>query len=134
MAQTPRFTTGYFGGPSNPSISDVYLALKSIINILSRPTWLDPTTGRLNINTVTTVSALGSGTTGPMKAEDVAAATGDQGIPAYVVRQDIPVAGAGASASGDYIPMIADNFGRLQVIDPGLERIEWSTCIRTQIV
>lgn len=44
-------------------INDVHLALKQIINILSRPTWMDPTTGRVNINSITTLPTLGTVTT-----------------------------------------------------------------------
>ena len=62
------------------------------------------------VTTVSTVSALGISTTGPQKAEDVAAAGGDMGIAAMHVRLDTPVANAGVSNDGDYTTPILDNF------------------------
>lgn len=63
------------------------------------------------VTTVTTVSALGAGTTGPMKAEDVASAAGDQGIAAMAIRRDTPVADDNTSADGDYTFLKLDNYG-----------------------
>jgi hypothetical protein len=64
------------------------------------------------VTTVSTVTALGAGTTGPMKAEDVAHNTGDQGFPAWGVRQDTP--NATAAASGDYHYLATDLVGGLR--------------------
>lgn len=71
--------------------------------------------GTWNIGTVTTVStvtALGAGTTGPMKAEDVAHATGDQGFPAWGVSQTTPNAAYGAT--GDYTPISVTTTGAVR--------------------
>ena len=54
------------------------------------------------ISSIGTVSALGIGTVGPMKAEDVAHATGDMGIPAWGVRN--ASLATLSSADLDYIP------------------------------
>lgn len=67
------------------------------------------------VTTVSTVSALGASTTGPMKAEDAASATGDQGVAAMVRRKDTPVAAAQVNADEDYLTPITDNFGALWV-------------------
>lgn len=67
------------------------------------------------------VSSLSAGTTGPMKAEDVASATGDQGFPAYAIRRDTPVANANVSADGDYLPLVADNLGKAWTADNQVE-------------
>ena len=64
------------------------------------------------ITTVSTVTALGAGTTGPMKAEDVAHSTGDQGFPAWGVRQDTP--NATAAASNDYHYLATDMVGGIR--------------------
>lgn len=66
-----------------------------------------------NVTTVATVSALGTGTTGPMKAEDVAHATGDMGIPAWGVRNDN--LGTTYGADQDYGPIATDLNGRVMV-------------------
>jgi hypothetical protein len=58
------------------------------------------------------INSFGAGTTGPMKAEDAAHASGDQGIPAWQIRRDTPVTNANASADADYIPIAADNLGK----------------------
>lgn len=65
--------------------------------------------------TITTVSALGVGTTGPQKAEDVAHSSGDMGILAMASRLDTPVANAGVSNDGDYTGLVLDNFRKLWV-------------------
>lgn len=65
------------------------------------------------ITTVSTVTALGAGTTGPMKAEDVAHATGDQGFPAWGVSNEANTARA---ADGDYIPLATDTEGNVRVV------------------
>lgn len=62
---------------------------------------------------IATVNALGTGTTGPMKAEDVAHATGDMGIPAWGVRNDNAATTYGADQ--DYIPITTDLKGRTSV-------------------
>lgn len=62
------------------------------------------------ITTVSTVTAMGTGTTGPMKAEDVAHATGDQGFPAWGVRNDNGATTYGADQ--DYYPLAVDASGR----------------------
>jgi hypothetical protein len=64
------------------------------------------------ITTVSTVSALGVSTTGPMKAEDVAHATGDMGIPAWAVAQTTPNAAYGAT--GDYTPISVTTTGAVR--------------------
>jgi hypothetical protein len=64
------------------------------------------------VTTVGTVSALGISTTGPMKAEDVAHATGDMGIPAWGVRTDNP--NATAAATGDYHYLSTDMVGGIR--------------------
>lgn len=58
------------------------------------------------------VSALSAGTTGPMKAEDAAHASADQGFPAWAIRRDTPVVNANVSADGDYTPILGDNLGK----------------------
>jgi len=65
--------------------------------------------------TITTVSALGTGTTGPQKAEDVASAGGDMGVAIMAARLDTPVANAGVSNDGDYTTPILDNFRKLWI-------------------
>lgn len=62
------------------------------------------------VTTVSTVSALGVGNTGPQKAEDVASAGGDMGIAVMMPRLDTPVANAGVSNDGDYTTPVLDNF------------------------
>ena len=62
------------------------------------------------ITTVSTVSALGTGTTGPQKAEDVASADGDAGIAAMAVRKATPANTSGLD--GDY-EMLQISAGRL---------------------
>ena len=52
------------------------------------------------LTTVSTVSALGTSTTGPQKAEDVASANGDAGIAIMAVRKDTPANTSGTD--GDY--------------------------------
>ncbi len=54
--------------------------------------------------------------TGLSKAEDVAHTSGDEGIPALVVRKDTPVA---LGADGDYSLLQTDANGRLHVITTG---------------
>lgn len=67
------------------------------------------------ITTVSTVSALGTGTTGPQKAEDVASSGGDMGVAVMAARLDTPVANAGVSNDGDYTTPILDNFRKIWV-------------------
>lgn len=64
MAYQPaqQFTTD---SPQPATINDVYLALKLIANLLSRPIWLEPSTARLKttveggtLPTVTTVTTV----------------------------------------------------------------------------
>lgn len=74
-----------------------------------------PTNGTGVIATVSTVSALGTGTTGPQKAEDVASAGGDMGVAIMAARLDTPVANAGVSNDGDYTTPILDNYRKLWV-------------------
>lgn len=74
-----------------------------------------PTNGTGVIATVSTVSALGTGTTGPQKAEDVASAGGDMGVAVMAARLDTPVANAGVSNDGDYTTPILDNYRKLWV-------------------
>lgn len=72
-----------------------------------------PTNGTGVIATVSTVSALGTGTTGPMKAEDVAHNTGDMGIPAWAVSNEANTARA---ADGDYLPIASDTEGNIRIV------------------
>lgn len=73
-------------------------------------------TGQLStVTTVSTVSALGTGTTGPQKAEDVASAAGDMGIAIMAARLDTPIANASVSNDGDYTTPILDNFRKVWV-------------------
>lgn len=65
------------------------------------------------ITTVSTVTALGAGTTGPMKAEDVAHATGDQGFPSWGVANE---AQTSLAADGDYIGQATDVKGNSLVV------------------
>lgn len=65
------------------------------------------------ITTVSTVTALGAGTTGPMKAEDVAHSTGDQGFPAWAVANEANTARA---ADSDYLPIATDTEGNVRVV------------------
>ncbi len=75
-------------------------------------------TGTLaTITTVSTVSAFGNSTTGPMKAEDVASAGGDQGVAIMVRRKDALVANAQVSNDEDYLTPITNNFGAVYVQD-----------------
>jgi len=71
----------------------------------------NPASGTIDtVTTVSTVSALGVGTTGPMKAEDIASANGDMGIPAMARRTATPADTSGADL--DYEMLQMDN-GRL---------------------
>lgn len=65
------------------------------------------------VTTVSTVTALGAGTTGPMKAEDVAHVSGDQGFPAWSVANEAQTA---LAADGDYIAHAADTKGNSLVV------------------
>lgn len=65
------------------------------------------------VTTVSTLTALGTGTTGPMKAEDAAHATGDQGFPAWAVANEGNTARA---ADNDYLPIAADTEGNVRVV------------------
>lgn len=65
--------------------------------------------------TIDTVTAFGVSTAGPMKAEDVASAGGDMGIPAYAVRDDALAANGGVGTDGDYLPLRTNNDGALWV-------------------
>jgi len=38
-------------------IKDINVALKSILNAIMRPIWLDPATGKINVNTVASITA-----------------------------------------------------------------------------
>ena len=67
------------------------------------------------VTTVSTVTALGAGTTGPMKAEDVAHATGDQGFPAWGVRNDT-TSQTTFGADLDYCPMAVDLKGNSMTV------------------
>lgn len=64
------------------------------------------------VTTVSTVSALGNSTTGPQKAEDVASADADVGIPAMAIRKATPANTSGTD--GDY-EMLQLSGGRLWV-------------------
>lgn len=66
--------------------------------------------------TIATVSAFGTGTTGPMKAEDAGSNTGDQGIAMMVRRKDVPVANAQVSTDEDYLTPIVSNEGALWMV------------------
>ena len=70
--------------------------------------------GVTTVTTVSTVTAMGAGTTGPMKAEDAAHATGDQGFAVWTVRQDTL---ATTAANGDYVPFSSDSIGALYTRD-----------------
>ena len=65
------------------------------------------------ITTVSTVSALGVGTTGPQKAEDVAHATGDMGIACLGTANEANTARA---ADNDYIPIALDTEGNVRMV------------------
>lgn len=74
--------------------------------------------GSLTLGTVTTVgtvSALGVGTTGPQKAEDVASAAGDMGIAVMAVRDD--TLDARSTTEGDYEFFHTNANGALWVLD-----------------
>jgi hypothetical protein len=45
-------------GDLKTTLSDVAVSLKAILNALVRPMWIDPTSGRLNINNVTLVTTV----------------------------------------------------------------------------
>jgi hypothetical protein len=49
---TTNINDGSLANPINTSeqLADIYLALKEMINILARPTWLDPNNGALRVN------------------------------------------------------------------------------------
>lgn len=66
------------------------------------------------VTTVSTVTAMGVGTTGPMKAEDVAHASGDMGFPAWSVRNDNLA--TTYAADQDYQPFATDKNGRTMVV------------------
>lgn len=65
------------------------------------------------VTTVSTVSAFGVSTTGPMKAEDVASANGDMGIAVWAIRDDTLDARSGTE--GDYEPFHTNANGALWV-------------------
>ena len=65
------------------------------------------------ITTVSTVSALGIGTTGPQKAEDVAHVTGDMGIAVWSVSNEANTAFA---VDGDYVPQATDTEGNTRIV------------------
>lgn len=67
------------------------------------------------------VGGMGVSTSGPQKLEDVASVGGDAGIAVYGIRQDTPVANANVNASGDYLPLITDNFGKLWTASEGIK-------------
>lgn len=102
----PAFGSGARGA----TVQRVTIATDDVVPASQSGTWNVGT-----VTTVTTVSALGAGTTGPMKAEDVASAAGDQGIAIMAARLDTPVANAGVSNDGDYTTPILDNFRKLWV-------------------
>jgi hypothetical protein len=64
--------------------------------------------------TITTVSALGVGTTGPQKAEDVAHSSGDMGIAVWGVRNDANT--ARSDSDGDYTPISTDSEGSVRTL------------------
>lgn len=64
------------------------------------------------INSCRVDVTLGSGSTGPNKAEDTAHSTGDVGVMALAVRDDCP---ASTGAANDYVPLLVDSVGRLHV-------------------
>jgi hypothetical protein len=72
-----------------------------------------PNNGTGVIATVSTVTAMGTGTTGPMKAEDVAHATGDQGFAVWAVSNEANTARA---ADGDYLPIASDTEGNVRIV------------------
>ncbi len=41
----------------NNRLTDIFLALKAIFNAIVRPLWVDPTTGKINVNTVASITA-----------------------------------------------------------------------------
>lgn len=71
--------------------------------------------GTGTLATISTVTAFGIGTSGPMKAEDSASGNGDQLVGMAVRRKDTPVANAQVTSDEDYLTPITDNFGKLWV-------------------
>lgn len=69
--------------------------------------------GTVAVSSITTSVTPGTAAANLGKAEDAAHASGDTGVMALGIRRDTPVAGANASADGDYIPIAADNLGKL---------------------
>jgi hypothetical protein len=86
------------------TITDIYAALKSILNVLSRPIWTDPTTGKVNINTIGTLSTLSALTTAAdvTRVNNVGSATTNQQSTLYVQLY-------------------------------GQERLNWANCVRARI-
>jgi hypothetical protein len=68
----------------------------------------------------------GSGPTHLGKAEDVAAADADVGVPAYLVRRDAPAANA---ADGDYMPSIGDAAGATWIRERKPDTVPLGTAI-----
>ncbi len=75
-----------------------------------------------------------TGTSGIAKAEDAAAAAGDIGVPAMTLRQDVQLVGNNVSATNDYMPLIADIWGRLWIADTNIQmRSHWNGIVRGKI-
>lgn len=72
------------------------------------------------ITTVSTVSALGNSTTGPQKAEDVASANADVGIPAMAVQKATPANTAGTDGDYEFLQISAGRLWASTKIDTAL--------------
>ena len=70
--------------------------------------------------TITTVSSLGAGTTGPQKAEDAASANTDVGIPAMAVQKATPANTAGTDGDYEFLQMSAGRLWASATIDAAL--------------
>lgn len=78
-----------------------------------RVTLASDSTGILaSVGSITTAITPGTAAANLGKAEDAAAVSGDTGVAVFAVRTDAPVSGANASATGDYVPLSTDSFGR----------------------
>jgi len=63
MANTDKLLIYIDDTAAGQAVSNSDMYLKAILNALLRPIWIDPTTGRLNINTATSVTTVSTVTT-----------------------------------------------------------------------
>lgn len=83
--------------------------------ILAGVTTVTTVTTVSTVTTVASVTAMGVGTTGPQKAEDVAHATGDMGFAVWAIRDD--TLNIRSDTEGDYEPFHTNANGALWTLD-----------------